>query len=177
MTADGRRTAVVLTMVAIPALMLVAAYSSGFRLNLTPSYPLGIWRIVPLERELAIGDLVFICPPQTPEFELAHERGYVRRGSCSGWLSPLIKTVVALPGQKIRLGSSVAIDGHALPQSEIHPVDAQGRALAPYDGGIVPSGQVFLHSSFAGSYDSRYFGPIPLSGLLGGARPVLTFGP
>ncbi|MFZ1812823.1 MAG: conjugal transfer protein TraF, partial [Rhizobiaceae bacterium] len=32
-------------------------------------------------------------------------------------------------------------------------------------------------SDFAGSYDSRYFGPIPGTGLLGRARPVLTFDP
>ncbi|RUW00077.1 conjugal transfer protein TraF, partial [Mesorhizobium sp. M1A.F.Ca.IN.022.05.2.1] len=39
------------------------------------------------------------------------------------------------------------------------------------------AGFLFLHSDFAGSYDSRYFGPIPASGLLGRARPLLTFQP
>lgn len=177
MTLRGRRTAVILAIVVIPALMLVAAYGAGFRLNLTPSYPLGIWRIVPLERDVEIDDLVFICPPLTPAFELAHERGYLRRGSCPGWLSPLIKTVVGLPGQTIGTGHSVTVDSLALPHSEIHPLDAEGRALSPYAGGVVPSGQVFLHSSFAGSYDSRYFGPIPADGLLGLATPILAFDP
>jgi len=45
----------------------------------------------------------------------------------------------------------------------------------PAPGGVVPSGYLFLHSSFASSYDSRYFGPVPATGLLGLARPVLTF--
>jgi type IV secretory pathway protease TraF len=51
----------------------------GIRLNLTPSEPLGIWRIEP-GREPIVGDLVFICPPPTPQFEEAWQRGYLRRG-------------------------------------------------------------------------------------------------
>ncbi|MBB4116372.1 type IV secretory pathway protease TraF [Rhizobium sp. BK226] len=47
----------------------------------------------------------------------------------------------------------------------------------PYAGGIVPPGYLFLHSSFEGSYDSRYFGPVPDAGILGLARPVFTFDP
>ncbi|CAN7615147.1 conjugative transfer signal peptidase TraF [Devosia sp. LjRoot3] len=177
MTVRGGRAAFVLAIMVIPVLILVAAHAAGYRLNLTPSYPLGVWRVVPLERDVAIGDLVFICPPITPTFRLAQERDYVRRGSCPGWLSPLIKTVVAQPGQTIAIAQRVIIDGHALPQSEIHPVDAEGRVLVPYAGGVVPAGQIFLHSSFAGSYDSRYFGPIPVDGILGRAKPLLVFAP
>lgn len=159
------------------AALFMAGQSVGLRINYTPSYPLGLWRILPLEREVAIGELVFICPPDTPGFERALERGYLRRGLCPGWLSPLIKTVVALPGQHIEIADIVAVDGRALAHSEIHRSDAAGRALDPYPGGIVPAGHLFLHSSFAGSYDSRYFGPIPASGLLGRAHPLITFSP
>ncbi|HMM71622.1 MAG TPA: conjugative transfer signal peptidase TraF [Rhodocyclaceae bacterium] len=176
MTIQWRRAAIIVVTVAIPVLMLAAAYVAGYRLNLTPSYPLGLWRIEALNRPIAVGDLVFICPPHTPGFEQARERGYVRRGSCPGWLGPLIKTVVALPGQHIEIAVSVTIDGDGLPHSDVQPTDAEGRMLAPYSGGGVPAGTLFLHSDFAGSYDSRYFGPIPASGLLGLARPVFIYG-
>ena len=53
----------------------------------------------------------------------------------------------------------------------------QGRPLHPYEGGTVPSGFVFLHSPFPGSWDFRYFGPVPGSGVLGFARQVLTYAP
>lgn len=177
MTIRWRRAAVVTTIVVIPALILAAAYPAGFRLNLTPSYPRGLWRIIPLQRDTAIGDLVFVCPPRTPGFELARARGYVRRGSCPGGMGPLIKTVVALPGQTIEIAGSVTIDGGELPHSDVQPTDAEGRELGPYSGGMVPAGTLFLHSDFAGSYDSRYFGSIPASGLLGLARPVFTHAP
>lgn len=161
--------------------MLVAAsavaIAGGFRLNLTPSEPLGLWQIKPLRRAVAVGDLVFVCPPPTTPFLDARDRGYLRLGLCDGGFAPLIKSVVALPGQHIVIAGNVAVDGRAIPASSVRPTDGEGRAIRPFSGGVVPPDHLFLHSSFASSYDSRYFGPIPASGLLGLARPVLTFDP
>ncbi|UHS59806.1 conjugative transfer signal peptidase TraF [Agrobacterium vaccinii] len=161
---------------AIAALVAVA-YIGGFRLNLTPSEPLGLWRIVALQRPVETGDLVFICPPVTASFEEARRRGYVRRGLCPSGFAPLIKTVAALAGQHVEIGANVTVDGRPLPSSIVRASDGQGRSLTPFKTGIVPLRNLFLHSSFASSYDSRYFGPVPDSGLLGLARPVLTFDP
>lgn len=172
-----RRIAIILALVDLPIILFGAGFVAGFRVNFTPSYPLGLWRIETLNRDVRIGDRVFICPPLTAEFRRAHERGYLRRGLCPGWLSPLIKTVVALPGQSIEIGTSVTIDGRALPRSTLQPNDGSGRRLTPYAGGVVPPGFVFLHSPFKGSYDSRYFGPIPAKGVLGLALPIWTFTP
>lgn len=149
----------------------------GLRINTTPSEPLGLWRIVPLARPLARGDLIFVCPPPTREFQLAFARGYIRRGLCPGRVGPLIKTVAALPGQRIEVGAEVRIDDERLAGSALRASDAAGRPLAPFAGGVVPAGQIFLHSSFAESYDSRYFGPVPVDGVLGLASPVLTVDP
>jgi conjugative transfer signal peptidase TraF len=147
------------------------------RLNLTPSEPLGIWRIEPIDRAPTVGDLVFICLPPTSQFEEARKLGYLRRGLCAGGFAPLIKTIAALPGQRIAIGDTVEIDGAILDASRVRKDDGQGRPIIPFSGGIVPPGYLFLHSSFASSYDSRYFGPVPDSGLLGLARPILTFDP
>ncbi|MBF2712749.1 conjugative transfer signal peptidase TraF [Agrobacterium vitis] len=153
------------------------AYMGGFRLNLTPSEPLGLWRIEALHRPVEIGDLVFVCLPVTAIFEEARQRGYLRRGLCSGGFAPLIKTVAALPGQHVAIGANVAVDGRILPSSLLRQSDGEGRPITPFGSGIVPPKNLFLHSSFASSYDSRYFGPVPDTGLLGLARPVLTFEP
>ncbi|KKB84627.1 conjugal transfer protein TraF [Devosia limi DSM 17137] len=155
--------------------LVAGGHLGGLRINLTPSYPLGLWRIAPLERPAGVGDLIFICPPDTPTFRQAAERGYLRRGLCPGWLSPLIKTIVATPGQHIAVDVAVTIDGALLAASALRPTDAEGRVLVAHDGGAVPIGHLFVHSDFAGSYDSRYFGPIPVAGLLGLAHPVLTY--
>ncbi|NDW07937.1 conjugative transfer signal peptidase TraF [Jiella pacifica] len=170
------RFAVLTLLLSLPIAVFIAGGWGGFRINFSPSYPLGLWRIATLDRAARIGDRIFICPPRNATFELARRRGYLRQGLCPGWLSPLIKTVVATSGHCVGIAASVTIDGRDLPHSELQAVDGSGRSLPPYPGGAVPSGFLFLHSPFKGSYDSRYFGPIPAKGVLGLATPILTFG-
>ncbi|RZN15651.1 conjugative transfer signal peptidase TraF [Bradyrhizobium sp. Leo121] len=174
-----RRSLLVILAVGSSLLLAVAGagWCAGLRVNMTPSYPRGLWRIEPLDRPAAAGDLVFICPPVTAEFERAFARGYIRRGLCAGGLGPLVKTIAAVGGQHVDVADQVSIDGRQLPDSDVRHTDAAGRPLAPFAGGVIPAGDAYLHSDFAGSYDSRYFGPIPSSGVLGLARPVFTFGP
>ncbi|MFB7146051.1 conjugative transfer signal peptidase TraF [Agrobacterium deltaense] len=161
----------------ITSTLAAAAFTGGYRLNLTPSGPLGLWRIEELQRPVSIGDLVFLCPPTTAVFEEAWRRGYLRRGLCPGGIAPLIKTVAALPGQRVDITDHVLIDSRPVPASSVSRRDGEGRVLLPDPGGVVPPHHVFLHSPFASSYDSRYFGPVQDAGLLGLARPVLTFDP
>lgn len=163
-------------MVAIGGL-ITAATVGGYRLNLTPSEPLGLWHIKALRRSAEMGDLVFVCPPATAMFEEARQRGYLRRGWCADGFAPLIKMIAALPGQHVEVTDHVVVDGRSLAASTVRMTDGEGRTITPYPGGIVPPGHLFLHSSFASSYDSRYFGPLPDSGLLGLARPILTIDP
>jgi len=149
----------------------------GFRVNVTPSEPMGLWRIRPLDGAIHIGDLVFICPPATPVMREARRRGYLRRGLCEGGVAPLIKTVAAVPGQVIEVNGSVRIDGQPLPHSEVALKDGQGRATVPSSGGVVPAYAIYLHSEFPGSFDSRYFGPLPIDNVLGLAQEVWTYAP
>jgi conjugative transfer signal peptidase TraF len=154
-----------------------AGWFGGYRINMTPSYPLGLWRIQSLVRDVRVGDRVFICPPDTTEVRTARQRGYLRRGLCEGGVSPLIKTIVATANQSVDVGCAVTIDGQPLSHSYVRTTDAAGRPVARYSGGPVPLGFVFVHSNFPGSYDSRYFGPIPQDGVLGLAQEVLTHAP
>ncbi|MGO7345351.1 conjugative transfer signal peptidase TraF [Rhizobium johnstonii] len=168
----------VLSMAAVAAILLVVtAVAGGYRINLTPSEPLGLWRIIPLHRPAAVGDLLFICPPETAAMREARARGYLRSGSCRGGVAPLIKTVIAVAGQHAEIGVSVSVDGRGVSSSSLALRDGKGRPLTPFPSGIVPPGYVFLHSAFPGSYDSRYFGPVPISGIRGLAQEVLTYVP
>ena len=149
----------------------------GFRVNLTPSEPLGLWRIVKPDRPVLVGDLVFVCPPVTAKMREARARGYLRFGLCKGWVAPLIKTVVATSGEMIEIHDDVLVDGRRLPHSRVAKADGKGREMERYDGGVVPPATVFLHSAFPGSFDSRYFGPLPMEEILGLAREVWTYAP
>ena len=176
----GQRKVAIRIMVFGAAIIIatsVAGFCGGLRLNLTPSYPLGIWRIEPINRVARAGDLVFICPPETAAFTLGVERGYIAKGLCPGGTGPLIKTIVGVAGQVIAVDERVIVDGAPLPNSTVRVADAEGRLLPNFTGGPVPKGFVFLHSNFGGSYDSRYFGPIPDAGILGLAVPIFVLAP
>jgi len=163
-------------MIALAALAILGWFG-GCRINMTPSYPLGLWRIQPVAREVRVGDRVFICPPDNDVFRSAKERGYLRVGLCPGGFGPLIKTVVATAGQRVEINETVTIDERLLPHSQIANLDGQHRRLSRFAGGAIPPGFLFLHSDFVGSYDSRYFGPLPQSGVLGIAEEMLTYAP
>ncbi|MBT1159386.1 conjugative transfer signal peptidase TraF [Aminobacter anthyllidis] len=170
-----RRITTVLGIAAVgTAALAMIGWIGGYRVNLTSSAAIGLWRIEAMERPVSIGDVVFICLPAAGVFKDAFDRGYLRRGLCPGGLAPLLKTIVAVPGQRVRIGEDVIIDGRPLAASRIRHKDGQGRAITAFGGGTVPPGYLFLHSSMANSYDSRYFGPIPAAGLLGRASPIIT---
>lgn len=156
---------------------IAAFFCGGLRVNVTPSEPMGLWRIRPLDRSVQIGDLVFVCPPVNEVMREARRRGYLRRGLCAGGVAPLIKAVVATAGQRFEITGSVRIDGCALPHSKVAMSDGQGRAMVPFVDGIVPADTIYLHSDFPGSFDSRYFGPLPIDGILGLAQEVWTYAP
>lgn len=145
------------------------AHDSGLRINPTPSLPKGIYRLVPIfdsgqgSTALARGDLVSFC--LQGEFSaLALERGYLQAGSCSNGLRPLLKRLAGLPGDHIEAGSLV-----------IRSVDRQGRPMpSVLASGVIPTGMALVLADHEGSFDSRYFGLVPLDSLQR-VEPVFVF--
>ena len=145
------------------ALALALAFSAGLRFNPTPSLPKGIYRIVPGAPEK--NELVSFC--LEGEFaELALERGYLEPGSCPSGLRPLLKRLAALPGDFVDPATS-----------PIRAVDSHGRSMSPaLAPGVVPPGMALVLADHPGSFDSRYFGFVPLESLQR-VKPVFLFNP
>ena len=152
-----------------------AAQLAGFRVNVTPSVPLGLWR-VHSAASIGRGDVVTVCPPDTETTRVARGRGYFMHGSCPGSFMPLIKPVAAIAGDRVSIdGAGVHVNGELIPNSEPLTHDERGRPLSiPFEGERrVPAGDVFVVSSYnALSYDSRYFGMVPTAGVRGVAAPT-----
>ena len=145
------------------ALVLALAFGAGLRLNPTPSLPKGIYRVV--SGVPAKGDLVAFC--LEGEFaQLALERGYLEPGSCPSGLRPLLKRLSGLPGDVVNPYASPICteDSHGRPMSA---------ALTP---GVIPSGMALVLADHPGSFDSRYFGVVPLDSLQR-VKPLFTFNP
>jgi conjugative transfer signal peptidase TraF len=163
-------------MASAPLINLAGTFG-GLRVNMTPSEPIGLWRILPLDRDPVVGDMVFVCLPRSALVDEARARGYLRRGLCLSGYAPLIKTVVAVAGQQVEIIKTVRIDGGEIPHSVLAELDGLGRPLISARSGRIPSGHVFLLSPYPGSWDSRYFGSVPVSSVLGLAEEVVTFAP
>ena len=161
------------------AALILFAHSAGLRVNESPSLPIGIWRVSPLNRELQKGDIVSFCPPDTPPFREARGRGYVDGGLCEGGYEPLLKPVAAIAGDRLsRTEEGVSINGRLITNSKSLGRDGSGRTLPSPGAGfvIVAGGEVWVISSYNPlSFDSRYFGPVPISSIVGLARPLFVF--
>lgn len=87
----------------------------------------------------------------------------------------MLKRVLALPRQTVcRTGLTIVVDGIEMGQARER--DRRGRPLPAWQGcRVVAEDEVFLMNwQSAESFDSRYFGPLPRSAVIGQAVPVWT---
>jgi conjugative transfer signal peptidase TraF len=89
-----------------------------------------------------------------------------------------MKPIVALPGDTVELtAAGVTVNRKLLPNSAPLPFDTKHRPLQhwPFGKYRLASGTVWVISSYnARSYDSRYFGPIPLPLVRNRLTPLMT---
>lgn len=124
----------------------------------------GWYRVYP-GKEFERGLLVAARLPQAPS-ALADARGYLPSGM------PLIKTIGGVGGDQICWSETDVVlpGGQRLPLLER---DTAGRVLRAQPSGcrVLRSDEVFLVSTrIAASFDSRYFGPVDASAVIGPVR-------
>jgi signal peptidase I len=105
------------------------------------------------------GDIVVFNPPQN----------WVQEGS-----EPYIKRVIGVGGDSIQLkDGDVYVNGTKIDEPYVYQENGKGQpteALSGVDHWVVPQGQLFLMGDHRGnSADSREFGPVDLSAVIGRA--------
>ena len=161
----------------VSAALLVGAvgclWSAGLRGNFTPSMPWGLYRLV--QGTAQRGDVVALCPP-APWGELGMQRGYTGAGLCPDGSRALLKVLAAVGGDRLETtAEGIAVNGVRQEGSLRQSRDRQGRAMdsCPLPD-TVPAGAALVLTSYAWSFDGRYFGLVPLQSLQR-VQPVLTF--
>ncbi|MCK6817907.1 S26 family signal peptidase [Enterobacter chengduensis] len=172
------RARIVLTGVAaagLAALAWAAFVSPLPRLTYNPSnsVAVGWYRIEPfshraasLPRPLSVGSVVLVPLPNEAA-ALAAQRGYLPTRV------PLLKRVGAVSPQEVCVaGGIVRIDG--VRAASVLSADRLGRPLPSWQQcRRLEPGELFLLSvTNPASFDSRYFGPITASNVIGVAHPV-----
>lgn len=132
--------------------------------NASDSVPTGWYRIAPVGSH-ATGDLVLVRLP-ADTMVLAAQRGYLPS------TVPLLKTVAAIAPQQVCVrGDQVLVDGQFTARQLRR--DRQGRALPAWQGcRRLVGDELFLLSNKPESFDSRYFGPVSASAVIGRAQPL-----
>jgi len=164
--------------IAIAAAVLVAVCTAfGVLISNTDSAaPAGVYRVVSAKFER--GDLVAVCLPIAIAQEgLAH--GYLCTGACAGNAEPVAKIAGALAGDVVEIEPGwVTVNGVRFKRSAVAAHDSAGRPLRHLAWGSyrVKTGQVWLFGfNDRRSWDSRYFGPVPLANVRGEIKPVVVW--
>jgi conjugative transfer signal peptidase TraF len=153
---------------------IAAAFQlTGIRVNASASLPIGLYRTTSDKS----GKLVEFCPSE-PHANLSAKRAYRGKGNCPDGAEPLMKPIIAVPGDVVEESvQGVAVNGRLLPNSRPLLLDTKGRRLEHWRFGTycVPPNSVWVISSFNHrSFDSRYFGPIASSSIRSHLSPFLT---
>jgi conjugative transfer signal peptidase TraF len=192
-------TGTALALVGALALPVLLWGPSPLSINLSESLPFGLYWTRPLPHlsrdpgestsggpgrnagpnaGLKVGMLVSACLP--PDVALsALEKGYLPKGPCLSGVAPVGKIIAALPGDTVDVtGSGAFVNGVPLPGSAPLLSDSRGRPMPRRWGRVVlPAQTAWLYSGHSPrSFDSRYYGPVPFSGLRGQLFPLLTWG-
>lgn len=126
------------------------------------------WYLIEPPVALRVGSVALVrLPAGVAAF--AAQRGYLPKEV------PILKRIGAVAPQSVCVrGQAVHIDGAAVATVLAH--DGKRRPLQPWaQCRVLTDGELFLLSDVhPASFDSRYFGPIDASAVLGTASPIWT---
>ena len=166
----ARRAALTAAVVGIAVFQLCGWL--GVRFNLSPSLPAGLYVATKMPARL-----IEFCPAE-PYAALAIQRGYRDEGTCPDGAMPLLKPIVAIGGDSVDISAEgITVNGSLVRNSAPLCVDTKGRTLPAWHFGhyVVAPGTVWVASSYnPRSFDSRYFGPVPISSIRDYVRPLVT---
>jgi conjugative transfer signal peptidase TraF len=155
----------------------LGVHETGLTWNASPSMPVGVWQVGPMKRPITRGDIVVLCLPPAAS-ALGLQRGYVLPGDCPTGSEKLLKPAAAVPGDVVQVSDQgIAVNGVHLENSAPLPADDLGRPMTPVPAGTytVSANDVWAISGHdPRSFDSRYYGPIPVQNLRGQARAVFV---
>lgn len=149
-----------------------------FRINLTDSIPVGLYRITSMEN--LKNSFVIFCPDERPAFKQALDRGYISSGLCPGGYGYLMKKVVATKGDMVSVtAKGVYVNKTLIPFSKPKLNDENNNTL--------PQWRVFSYqlekdefltmtNQSEWSFDSRYYGIVHKEQIKGIMKPMWTKG-
>lgn len=149
-------------------------HGMGFRINLTDSIPIGLYRIT--SADPIKNTYVIFCPDNRESFRLAKNRGYIDHGLyCDGY-GYLMKKVVAVSGDILSVTKKGVFVNHILiPYSKPKLQDGMKRALPQWqvmNYQLQKDEVMTMTSQSEWSFDGRYYGLVHTGQIKGMITPI-----
>lgn len=146
----------------------------GFRINLTESIPIGLYRIT--STDTVKNAYVIFCPDDRKSFKLARDRGYIDHGLyCNGY-GYLMKKVVAIFGDILSVtNEGVFVNQILVPYSKPKLQDGMNRALPQWqvmNYQLQKNEIMTMTSQSEWSFDGRYYGLVHTKQIKGMITPI-----
>ncbi len=146
------------------------------RFNLTPSMPIGFYYQVAHPGKLQRGQTVEVCLPKNIG-EQGIQRGYLNKGSCEGGFEPVIKELIAIPGDEIKINHDGIFVNKIFYRAPFIQFDMNGQPMSSYSiKAIKSTNQYWLYGAndLEYSWDSRFYGGVGRENIKAVIRPFLT---
>ena len=147
------------------AAIVTLGYWFNLNWNLTSSLPMGIYRTENVDRANLKGKIVSFCPPDTVLFRVARDQGTLKWGHCPSGFAPLLKRVVAVPGDVVRVVNRVVVNGKFVNHGSLIKEVAAIYRSAPVSRTLTDC-ELWVMGDTEDSFDSRYFGSIDLGAVI-----------
>ncbi|HBD9221501.1 TPA: conjugative transfer signal peptidase TraF [Legionella pneumophila] len=170
-----KKLSVIITIVLISTIAAgMLFHSMGFRINLTESIPIGLYRITGTE-PLKNAYVIF-CPDDRKTFRLAKNRGYIDHGLyCHGY-GYLMKKVVAVSGDILSVtNEGVYVNQMLIPYSKPKLQDGMKRTLPQWqvmNYQLQEDEIMTMTSQSEWSFDGRYYGLVHTRQIKGMITPI-----
>lgn len=162
---------VVLLIIAVQTLF----YLAHLRVNLTASMPIGLYKKLP-HTAFSTGDIIASCLSGDIA-KIGRKNKYLTRGTCPASSAPVLKKVIAVPNDTVTVtNNAIIVNGKSYPAPR-RTLDRLGRVIPTFVKiGTYKAKGFWLYGAHRPnhSWDSRYFGEVPASDVIGVFKPVFT---
>jgi conjugative transfer signal peptidase TraF len=167
----------VILAITIIAIMLITFFKDKIIINTSPSIPLGLYTIHQITAPLKQDDLVVVCLAKSYQ-DFGMSRGYIHAGiRCKG-SAPLLKLIIAVPGDNVVLTNQEIIINNKIFQYSTQKLDSKQRSLPSWPRGNYRNtrGYWLIGTNDQHSWDSRYYGPIDRNQIIFLIKHLWVFG-
>lgn len=156
-------------------LILFCLVKNKIIINTSPSIPLGLYTIHQIKAPLKQNDLVAVCLMKSDQaFGLS--RGYINPGRRCNGTTPLLKSIIAVPGDNVILSNDEIIVNNKIYHYITQKFDSKQRILPSWPRGNYQNTQGFwlIGTNDPHSWDSRYFGFVSKNQIIFLLNPLLV---